>query len=29
MRDDWLDLLGYALEEDTKEIIEIIVGFLG
>ena len=29
MRDDWLDLPGYDLEDNTEDIVETIVGFLG
>jgi len=29
MRDEWLELLGYALEDNTKQIVETMIGFLG
>ena len=29
MKDDWLDLLVYASDDSTKEIVETMVGFLG
>ncbi len=29
MKDDWLDLLVYAFDDNTKEIVETMVGFLG
>ncbi len=29
MRDDWLDLQGYPLQDSTKDIVETTVGFLG
>lgn len=29
MKDDWLDLLVFAFDDNTKEIVETMVGFLG
>lgn len=29
MRDDWMELLGYAFEDNSKQIVETMVSFLG